>query len=864
VTPPRSLPVSWLLPLLLGVSGFCGLAYEVVWLRQVGLLVGMDGVATGVVAATFMGGMGVGYAAAGRWADGLRNPVRVFGLLEAGIGALALLMLVQFALGGLLLNWLFEVLPTWVPALVIQLPTAMILLLPPTVLMGATLPVACVPHRRGGRSLGTSVGLLYGANLAGATAGALAGGWWLLDLLGVHGTVMVLAVLNGTVAAIAILAGRGAEPAAAPAPDDEPPEPAPVPAAAGPLGRLPLMVAALSGTVSLAFEIVWIRGLTPFIGSTVYAFSAALAAFLAGLALGSAAVSWLLRRPASPAAIRTLIGGLLALSGLAYAAAPWLLQIWLDLSPGVARLASQAHLDIQYPHLTLGEGLALALITMLPATLAGGATMPLVAQVARGGGGGDRVGRCYALNSAGSATGALLAHFLLLHLLAIRASLLLVGALAVTGGIAVLLTSDRPTTRLRWGLAGATAAACLLLVVLMPPRPVDLFAGRILEGEIRFYEEGPLAAVLVVGGSRGDEESGAPHLVLDGHQIASGTGEPKFATLTLNCVDGDPTRAAIIGLGTGGTCEGAADYGDQVQVDCVEILGGVVRAQPVFQTFRGRDGAPANVTYVRADGRNHLLRTRETYDAIFVDGGQVEFRGGYELFTVEFYRLVASRLSPGGALGVWVQAEWYAQYGDDLQRTLLEEFDWVVSDDAEMMVVAGFGEPEGRACRGDRTVTRETAAAMIGDGPVLTDARPELMYLQMRARAFEAREIARGGSPKMRDPVQGRNRWRDVLMEGDAPAGGEVFRLETHTQDPVMGMIHELSIGARDQSERSAEAMATLEAELAARSDDAPALYAFLGVTGEVTQAMSAKPLPTAPVVIRVDGDGALWVTGAD
>ena len=200
--------LSLALHVLFVISGFCGLAYEVLWLRQVGLLVGTDGGAVGVVTAAFMGGMGLGYAAAGRWVSRLKRPIWAFGLLEVGTGALALLLLLEFRFAPTLLQGIASIHPSLASSLAVRASLAALFLLPPTALMGATLPVLCKPLARPGRSVGYSVGTLYAANLAGAAGGALFAGMWMLENLGSQRSSALIAAVSVGVGLAGLLASR--------------------------------------------------------------------------------------------------------------------------------------------------------------------------------------------------------------------------------------------------------------------------------------------------------------------------------------------------------------------------------------------------------------------------------------------------------------------------------------------------------------------------------------------------------------------------------------------------------------------------------------------------------------------------------
>ena len=739
--------LSLALHVLFVISGFCGLAYEVLWLRQVGLLVGTDGGAVGVVTAAFMGGMGLGYAAAGRWVSRLKRPIWAFGLLEVGTGALALLLLLEFRFAPTLLQGIASIHPSLASSLAVRASLAALFLLPPTALMGATLPVLCKPLARPGRSVGYSVGTLYAANLAGAAGGALFAGMWMLENLGSQRSSALIAAVSVGVGLAGLLASRMAgERPSPPLPED--PREAPPVVSTGEVSTrwIGLTAAVLCGAVSMGFQVLWVRCISLFAGSTAWAFTMALAVFLVGLTVGSQAVSLWLRRGPSPTRVMVGLGVLVGLLGLTVVLATFGLSIWFQFDSAVTRAMPRVWTVAQdhwvlYPHFGLTSGFRLALITVLPATICSGAIMPLVAHLARRQAAPGWVGASYSLNTGGAVVGGLLAQFVLMPLFGVGGGLFFFGAAAVAGAMLVIwrVAPARPSRRLE---------ACVLLGVLLlccdlagPMRPMRFFVSRMIGGKLAHYKEDPLASVAVF--HHPSRVRKRVVLFINGHRIAGGRGEPHFARLTVGCVKGRPRRVAVIGLGAGGTCEGAAE-GKGVKVECIEILPAVIAAQPLFRKARNRRRTrPPNVTYVSADGRLHMATGKRRYDAIIVDGTQVVFSGGYSLITREFFQLAANRLTPGGVLGVWAGQAHDGQAA--LARTLLAVFPWSAAYLKDDMWIAGAGPPPSTRdrCPGATLYRPSDIGTKLPGGPILVDDRPGLMFEVLRM--IEAAVEWRGG-----------------------------------------------------------------------------------------------------------------------
>lgn len=245
-----------LLPLL-GLSGACALLAEVVWTRRIALAVGSTGEAVALTLGLYMLGLGLGGGLSGLVSH--RAPPRAYGLLELCAAAWTLLFPTLLALlpgGG---------------DLAADLAVAALMLVPPGMLHGATLPAAAAALDRP-----EEVSALYAVNTAGAVLGALAGPFLLMPALGLRGTELC-AALGATVAGLGALAlSRGADPSPA------------LPSAAAPLDRGALVAAALAGAVAMALEVAWHRLGAQLLGGSVYALSVVLAVFLAGVALGAA------------------------------------------------------------------------------------------------------------------------------------------------------------------------------------------------------------------------------------------------------------------------------------------------------------------------------------------------------------------------------------------------------------------------------------------------------------------------------------------------------------------------------------------------------------------------------------------------
>jgi predicted membrane-bound spermidine synthase len=392
-----------LLPLLLLLffgSGCAALIYEIVWFQMLELVIGSSAVSLGVLVGTYMGGMCLGSVVLPRIISPARHPLRVYALLEFGIGLLGILILlgmpaaaqvysahVGSGLGGILLRGLF----------------ASVCLLPPTILMGATLPA--IARRLESTPQGVSwLGFFYGGNIAGAVFGCLLAGFYLLRVYDSAVATFVAAAVNGAVAlaavALSVSARFGIREEAGTAPDGVEPQIPPSASrdpASTELPAWPAYVAiALSGLTALGAEVVWTRLLSLTLGGTVYAFSIILAVFLFGLGIGSSVGSALARKSPQPG---MLLGGCQFLLTAAIFWTAYMLAKSLPYWPINPSLTVDVWADF---HLDMAR----CLWALLPATLLWGASFPLaLAAAARGQDPGRLVGGVYAANTVGGILG---------------------------------------------------------------------------------------------------------------------------------------------------------------------------------------------------------------------------------------------------------------------------------------------------------------------------------------------------------------------------------------------------------------------------------------------------------------------------
>jgi spermidine synthase len=728
-------------------SGAAGLMYQVAWVRLLGLTFGVTIFAVSTVLAAFMGGLAIGSLLGGTYADRASRPLVLYGLVELGVGLTAVCTPVSFAA----LQDVYAAVASAAPPAVaagVRTVTAFGVLLLPTALMGASLPLA-VRAARGVRpesdptaSDTWTMGLLYALNTAGAICGCLLSGFVLIGRFGLSETIQIAAAAN-------CLAGLGAlslasrmprhTRRAAQATSDTPPTR---------LAAAACWAFAASGAISLAYEVVWTRILAVLFDSSIYGFVLMLATVLLGIAVGGAVGGAVLRWRSTPRFAGLSFGwleigiGLSAVSALVVFGGAY--QALSNLRESGSPLARLVRTDLRL--MTM-----LCVLTVLPSALLMGGTFPVAARLWAAGAGGlaRRLGGVYAANVAGAIVGSLASGFILLPLLGAHDSLLLLGALNVLLGSALLgVTGSRPV------LAGAISLLVIGWGATRPPIHEVVFGQHFPDQHLVAYWEG-LENTVSVGraangiqtlftNSRG-QTNDAPDLVRY-HRVMGHLGAllaPERAPRTL-----------VIGLGAGAT-PGAIARHASAQIDVIELSDAVIRAAPFFRVANADVLEQPNVRLSVDDGRNYLLRNRQPYDVITADVVHPFDAGATNLYSYEYFSLVAHALQPRGIMVQWVSPGTAFEHSL-IVRTFLRAFpnatlwlggDLLIGSPSPLHVdraelEARLADPSARAALAEvgfnhaqdvlaqyRASSGELAA-YAGDGPILTDDHPLLEYFE--------------------------------------------------------------------------------------------------------------------------------------
>lgn len=664
------------------LSGATGLVYEVIWVRLTGLVFGNTSHAIAVVLGAFMAGLALGSWKLGRYADRVPSALKLYGMLEIGIGIAA--ALVPFVFQSLhSVYWALTPYIQGIPggSMVLRFLTSFAILLVPTFLMGGTLPVLAKFFTQTAKEVQQKVGLLYALNTFGAAFGTLVAALLLIPRLGNIRTTLLIAALNIGIGVFAIILNIRWSTAASPSGVDTPASESAVAEETidSTVAGLVLLTLAGSGFVSMLYEVAWTRALTAMIGSSTYAFSIMLVTFLIGIAAGSSIAS----RLKSIAGLRLLgltqlgiaLGGLIFLTG--YKVAPLVV------------LGALRAMFFSFPAMLLTQFVVCAFL-MIVATICMGATIPIASQIysSRFKLLGRSIGSIYSVNTLGAIAGSLIAGFVLVPLVGTERTVL--AGMFFNAAMAALILSAPSAVRKRD--FGKWAAVALLLLatfsmkgkVFWPPESLDqgiIVYAKMLDSrpeytidehysdtDVVYFKEGNNATI---SARRGEDYVG---LRTNGKVDASNKDD-----MTTQLMIGflpflyhsNPKSAMVIGYGSGVTVGAAATFKEVEGIDCLEIEPAVVGAAPVFTSINRNSFENPKVHIMYDDARNYMNVTRKQYDVIISEPSNPWIAGVASLFTSEFYDRAVQVLKPDGVFAQWVQL--YELDPEDL-RMILHEF----------------------------------------------------------------------------------------------------------------------------------------------------------------------------------------------
>jgi spermidine synthase len=852
------------------LSGLTGLIYEILWTRMIVKVIGCAPFAVSIVLTVFMGGLGVGSYLASRTVDRVKEPlrlVRIYGLLELAIGGYGLvlpaLLIVFMPLYAAVYNQLFSY------SLLYNILTfagCCLLLVVPVICMGATLPVLCRFYVVRLSHLGTHAGRLYGLNTIGAAFGSLLCGFWLINLLGMWGTLALAVLLNAAIGLSCVIVSYrvrlrpvSLKDSAAESKDSKGP----------PFNEQPetnrysgtsiaaLIIFAVSGFCAMSYEVIWTRLLGLIVGPTTYSFTIVLVTFIAGLALGSMLFGWLadrIRRPVMLLIFTQFAAALLALG---------LSQVLGNSQFFFAKLIY--HFQNRFALLSVLKALILFAFMLLP-TLCLGATFPLVSKLLTESLSkvGRSIGFAYSINTIGAVLGSFCAGFVLIPLLGKENGLSLVVALQIFTSLTVgsyLVLANRQYS-LRWAALTVVAVTGLFLCSYLPRwnrlllamgmyhrfEDIDseleksnwlealLQGPKILakqnRGELVYYGDGIGGFVTVL---KSFDAFGTPHyhLIISGKADASSRGDMPTQVLSAHfpmMIHSNPKTVMVLGLASGVTAGEVLHYPVE-RVDVLEISPEVVEASDFFVPWNNNVLSNPRTQMIVQDARAHLQLTKRKYDVIISEPSNPWMAGIANLFTKEFFALARAKLNNDGIFCQWIhsyQMDWQAF--SLVIRTFVSVFpnNILVQTKPGDYLMIGFNG-NNKSMSGNirrnlpyaqhssnvtlqraellyKLIVTEDLAGLCGRGPTHTDNRPRLEFAAPKQMYVD-------------DPAIGKNiRLRKWLSRGtttiihelitDIDAQIDFATLALSVYEPFANMV-DLSRATPEQKERFFKIMET-------------------------------------------------------
>ena len=660
------------------VSGVTGLIYEVVWTRLLTRVMGNTHYSIATVLTIFMAGLALGSYLGGRWIDGKKNPLFVYATLEGAIGIYCLLIPSIIDSAFPLFEWVYQTQnESYSKASLCRFFICGAILLIPTALMGATLPVLSKYVSRERACIGRDVGTLYSLNTFGAVFGALSSAFLFMRIWGVLATIWFAAGLNILIAVVIFILFRSDVNTASKEELNQTKESI----ESSSLGSnviFILLAFGFSGWCALTYQIAWNRILSLLLGSSIYAFSLILTTFILGLALGTMVFSHMVNKFKNPLVVFGFLQIGIGVSAVA------MIPLFENI-PFINRWVYQ-NWNMEFATIQWSVFLVIFCFLFVPTFFMGGQFPVVVRLVVRKLGTlGHSIGKVYASNTVGTIIGSFLAGFVLIPWIGVQNTILVAVGLNLLVGTTVLVFSADLTLNSKIYVLPAILVVCFLYgrsmetwdksVIssgsYMPYRIGDLSEAEKKANKILFFKEGTHTTVtteLSVSGNiflRVNGKTDASLAMDMRTQLLSGY-LPMF-------LHEDPESVLVIGQGSGITL-GAVEQFPIKSVDLVEISSAVIEGSRYFDSFNHNALSDKRLKVILADGRNHVALSDRKYDVIISEPSNPWISGVGALFTDNFFKLMKKRLNPNGVACIWVHTNMSPMSFKSVARTFSENF----------------------------------------------------------------------------------------------------------------------------------------------------------------------------------------------
>lgn len=700
-------------------SGAAALLYEICWFRSLSLVVGGTQLAVTTTVSVFMMGLALGNWLVARHMHRFKNLLFLYGFLEFGIALSAIVFLVLMKAYPSIYIPLAHIAPSSLVYLtIVRIVLSAAAMILPAAFMGATLPVLIGWTTGGLKSLPGNLSLLYGCNTLGAVAGAVGTGFFLLKQFPVSEVILLTAASNGVIGLVSFnIRTTSGLPCAAAARESDVRSSAmitPLPFAS----KLILWGIGISGFCALGYEVLWTKVLILFLGASVYSFTLILVVFLLGISLGSAAYGACDKIIASgwntDGSSSTVVFGVtqLLIGLCTVLIMPFVLDIpaySVFIQHHLFRITGRNFLSHQVGNFVL------AFVFLVVPTFLMGLSMPLAVKIYSGWKRttGRAVGEVLTYNTLGAVLGAAVSGYALLYFLGIERSLQALCIVNICSGLMITARGNK------WRTASVTV---LLILSLAAFRGMAIPGSRVWD--LRFLATyTPDRAALYQDDAKSQRE-------IDNHEvlyyaegfdsIVSSTlrkdtraiqftvnGRPEAST-NLKDVQNqymlghlpmllhkNPEKVLVIGAGSGMTLAAVASHPSLKKLHLVEIEPKVLGVARAFGEYNHKIVDHPDLKIVYDDARNYLMATQQRFDVITADPIHPIWRGSGYLYTSEYFRMAAERLSPGGIMCQWVPL--YLLSVDNVRsivKTFRQNFKyvmvWLTMDDVQ---IVGSNEP---------------------------------------------------------------------------------------------------------------------------------------------------------------------------
>jgi spermidine synthase len=709
--------------LIFFVSGAAALTYEVLWVRYLSLVFGGSHLAVTTVLAVFMGGLAIGSITIGKKVGSYRKLLRLYGFLELGIAASALVFVALMRFYPVIYIPLAQISYSPVYLSIIRITFAAVAMIIPTTLMGGTLPVLSAFISSHSSGLGNRLSFLYGFNTIGAVVGAAASGFLLLPHYSVNTTLTIAVSMNVLIGVLSIILQNKAQSALSATtieagtdtgipftPQGEHKE--------RPLSlKLVLWGIGVSGFCALGYEVLWTRILSIVIGASVYGFTLLLMAFLAGIGLGSAAYGLFLRisSPHRKASNLHSLSSVVSfgLVQVIIGVSALLVSVYIRSLPSnavsVYDFFQKLNMAIRpFKTRQLANFVISFSFLFVPAFFMGVA-FPLAGKIY----GqykrvvGQTVGEILSYNTIGAILGSAVSGFILIYLLGIQRSLQIIILINIGFGTLVM-ASVLGKKSLNWGIAGAITIAALILVI--NPNLWQLWDAKFYaiyqynhpeiystpekireamdNSDVLYYGEGVHAIVSSVRSGK------TQYFITNGRVEASDADIDMQCQYTLGhlpmLLNKNPRKVFVLGTGSGMTLGATSVHPSVEQITLAEIEPKVLGVARTFGIYNHYVLDNPKLKIVFNDGRNFLMTTKEKFDVITADPIHPWFSGAGYLYSSEYFKLAAQHLNPGGIACQWLPL--YELTDENLKSivaTFRNNFSyimvWLTHNDAELI-----------------------------------------------------------------------------------------------------------------------------------------------------------------------------------